>query len=190
MSEFVIWNKGMGLFWSNDDGWVDIDSATKLSREEINRISHFPAGGSPLELIPKYYEIVSVHGDAPEAPTTYRGQFYALPGCRNCYLAVDKQFGPDLEAWFGDDDAVELLKRIAGAEFDFTNDGVSYVVRIGDESFDSKPRSYLLNVDHDILPKQVAILSELLQHLTQEQYAQTVGAIELLEEIQKQGTKQ
>ena len=50
----------------------------------------------------------------------------------------------------------------------------------------SYQRAYLLNVDHDELAKQIKTLSKLTEKLTDEEYTNTIGAIEVLEEIQKQ----
>lgn len=42
----LIYNNNMGLFWSNEDGWVDPQSATRFSEEERLSISYLPGVGS------------------------------------------------------------------------------------------------------------------------------------------------
>lgn len=49
-------------------------------------------------------------------------------------------------------------------------------------------RNYGLNVDHEALDRQIVTLSDLLSHLSDEQYEATVGAVTLLEEIQLQSS--
>lgn len=43
---FVIYNPHEGLFWSNEDGWVDPTSATHYSREETRDYEYIPGTGS------------------------------------------------------------------------------------------------------------------------------------------------
>jgi hypothetical protein len=50
----------------------------------------------------------------------------------------------------------------------------------------SEFNQYDLDIDLPALDEQINTLSSLLQHLTNEQYERTVGAVALLEEIQKQ----
>lgn len=185
---FVYWNKAHNTFWSNEDGWVDIESATHFTREEINQFKHVPEGASPLELIKKFYEIIGT--GASGGPITYRGHIYAVPGISCVYLALQKEFG-DVAAWLADDDFhkdLRLLTGVAGSTgIDFTSDEIDYQIRIDDVSFDGRPRLYMLMVDHEILPKQIDTLSKLLSHLkAADAYEATVGAIRLLEAIQEQ----
>jgi len=35
MKPYIIQNKSENSYWSNEDGWVDVDSATKFSEKEI-----------------------------------------------------------------------------------------------------------------------------------------------------------
>lgn len=187
-TRFVIWNKETNLFWSNADGWGDVDSATQFTRREINTFRHIPQGGSPLELIKKFYQIIGTSAGSPGNPLTYRGHIYVIPGIGNCYLALDKQFGDgDLAGWLEDDTFHEELKTYSEDGIAFANDDTTYEVRIADESFDGEPRAYSLRVDHEILPKQIDMLSKLLGNIVDdEKYEIAVGGVRLLEEIQKQ----
>jgi hypothetical protein len=179
---FVYWNKADNTFWSNEDGWVDIESATHFTREEINQFKHVPEGGSPLELIKKFYEIIGVTDLA--LPTTYRGEIYSIPGIGACYLALEKEMG-DLADWF-DDEELQSEMRQTHDDACFELGNATYSVRISDETFAHKLRSYALNVDVEDLKKQIKTLSKLTEHLSDDEYTNTIGAVEVLEEIVKQ----
>ena len=46
MTSFLIYNNNAGLFWSNEDGWVDPGSATRFSADERLSTPHLPGVGS------------------------------------------------------------------------------------------------------------------------------------------------
>lgn len=43
---YLIYNNNMGLFWSNEDGWVDPLSATRFSADERLAFFALPGVGS------------------------------------------------------------------------------------------------------------------------------------------------
>lgn len=178
--QYVYWNQADNRFWSNDDGWVDIDSATHFTIDEVHLFKHLPEGASPLQLVTRYYEIIGE--GLSGGPITYRGQFYVVPGFGECYLAIQKQFG-DVADWLQDDTFHTDLKRFSGTAIDFTSDDTDYRIRVDDESFDNRPKAYMLWVDKEALVEQINTLSGLLKHLSDDKYERTVGALQLLEEI-------
>lgn len=48
--EWVIYNKNEKLFWSNEDGWVDFDSATRFNETEQVTVS-LPVIGEKANMV-------------------------------------------------------------------------------------------------------------------------------------------
>lgn len=46
MTSYLIYNNNMGLFFSNEDGWVDPSSATRFTENERLSTPYLPGVGS------------------------------------------------------------------------------------------------------------------------------------------------
>jgi len=85
--------EGETLYWSNDDGWVDKDSATLFSNDEREEYTHIPSGGQ--------WEYEHSLNDRP----TYDEVAAALEG-----MVVD--WGSRSDQQKALDNAIEILKRL------------------------------------------------------------------------------
>ena len=90
------------LFWSNEEGWTDLGSATQFTEEEKQRFNHLPIDGTwvqyPPKNIYKHVITVTVLSDKPTPEETF-GEDWDL---YEVYNAV--HFGDCLGACIGDFD--------------------------------------------------------------------------------------
>jgi hypothetical protein len=45
MNKYIIYNKLTRLYWNNENGWGDKESATRFSKDETKKFKYLPLNG-------------------------------------------------------------------------------------------------------------------------------------------------